>query len=68
MLAWAGLGTPHSVIFGGFSAESLKDRTDTMQKKLIVKLMILGRWKPAKKINDNERGYVSQLKIINLTY
>jgi len=43
MLAWAGLGTPHSVIFGGFSAESLKDRTDTMQKKLIVKLMILGR-------------------------
>ena len=36
MLACARIGAPHSVIFGGFSAESLKDRINDAQAKLVV--------------------------------
>ena len=36
MLACARLGAVHSVIFGGFSAESLRDRTNDAGAKLIV--------------------------------
>jgi acetyl-CoA synthetase len=36
MLACARIGAPHSVIFGGFSAEALRDRINDCQSKLLV--------------------------------
>jgi acetyl-CoA synthetase len=36
MLACARLGVPHSVVFGGFSAESLRDRINDAQAKVLV--------------------------------
>ena len=36
MLACARIGAPHTVIFGGFSAEALRDRANDSQAKLIV--------------------------------
>ncbi len=36
MLACARIGAPHSVVFGGFSAESLVDRINDAEAKLVV--------------------------------
>jgi acetyl-CoA synthetase len=36
MLACARIGAPHSVVFGGFSAESLADRINDAQAKVLV--------------------------------
>ncbi len=36
MLACARIGAPHSVIFGGFSAESIRDRVNDCQAKLLI--------------------------------
>jgi acetyl-CoA synthetase len=36
MLACARIGAPHSVVFGGFSAEALRDRLNDAQAKLII--------------------------------
>lgn len=36
MLACARVGAPHSVVFGGFSAESLQDRINDAQAKVLV--------------------------------
>jgi acetyl-CoA synthetase len=36
MLACARIGAPHSIVFGGFSAESLRDRMNDAQCKLLV--------------------------------
>ena len=36
MLACARLGAPHSVVFGGFSSESLRDRINDAQAKVLV--------------------------------
>jgi acetyl-CoA synthetase len=36
MLACARIGAPHSIVFGGFSAESLRDRINDAQCKLLV--------------------------------
>jgi len=36
MLACARIGAPHSVVFGGFSAESLSDRINDCQAKLVI--------------------------------
>ncbi len=36
MLACARLGMPHSVVFGGFSAEALRQRIDDTQAKLVI--------------------------------
>ncbi len=36
MLACARIGAPHSVIFGGFSADSIRDRVNDCQSKLVV--------------------------------
>jgi acetyl-CoA synthetase len=36
MLACARLGAPHTVIFGGFSAEALRDRINDSQSKLVI--------------------------------
>ncbi|MBI2166185.1 MAG: acetate--CoA ligase [Chloroflexi bacterium] len=36
MLACARIGAPHSVVFGGFSAESLRDRINDSQAKILI--------------------------------
>ncbi len=36
MLACARIGAPHSVVFGGFSADALRDRINDCQSKLVV--------------------------------
>jgi len=36
MLACARIGAPHSVIFGGFSAEAITDRVDDAKAKLLI--------------------------------
>ncbi|MGH2688714.1 MAG: acetate--CoA ligase, partial [Actinomycetota bacterium] len=36
MLACARIGAPHSVVFGGFSAEALKDRINDAEAKVVV--------------------------------
>ncbi len=36
MLACARIGAPHSVVFGGFSAESLKDRINDAEAKILI--------------------------------
>ena len=36
MLACARLGAPHTVVFGGFSAESLSDRMNDMECELLI--------------------------------
>ncbi|MFZ0160770.1 MAG: acetate--CoA ligase [Kineosporiaceae bacterium] len=36
MLACARLGAPHSVVFGGFSAEALRSRIDDAQAKIVI--------------------------------
>ena len=36
MLACARIGAPHSVIFGGFSAESIRDRLNDSQSKVMI--------------------------------
>ncbi|MDQ3739106.1 MAG: acetate--CoA ligase [Actinomycetota bacterium] len=36
MLACARIGAPHSVVFGGFSSQSLGDRIDDAQAKLLI--------------------------------
>lgn len=36
MLACARIGAPHSVVFGGFSAESLRDRINDAEAKVVV--------------------------------
>ena len=36
MLACARIGAPHSVIFGGFSAESIRDRLNDSQSKVVI--------------------------------
>lgn len=36
MLACARIGAPHSVVFGGFSAEALRDRLNDAEAKLVV--------------------------------
>ncbi len=36
MLACARIGAPHSVVFGGFSADSLAERTNDAQARLII--------------------------------
>ncbi|MEM1369112.1 MAG: acetate--CoA ligase [Cyanobacteria bacterium P01_H01_bin.15] len=36
MLACARIGAPHTVVFGGFSAEALKDRLNDAEAKLVI--------------------------------
>ena len=52
MLACARIGAPHSVVFGGFSSEALKDRINDAQAKLVITAD--GAWR---------RGSVIPLKV-----
>jgi len=51
MLACARIGAPHSVVFGGFSAESLRDRINDAEARLLITAD--GAWR---------RGHVVPLK------
>jgi acetyl-CoA synthetase len=53
MLACARIGAPHSVVFGGFSADSLQERTNDAEAKVI--LTADGGWR---------RGHIVPLKTI----
>lgn len=71
MLACARIGAPHSVVFGGFSAESLQERTNDAQAKVIVTAD--GGWRrgsivPLKKTVDEaiEMGCPSVEKVLVL--
>jgi acetyl-CoA synthetase len=71
MLACARIGAAHSVVFGGFSAESLQERTNDAQCKVIVTAD--GGWRrgsivPLKKIVDEamEKGCPTVEKVLVL--
>ena len=49
MLACARLGAPHTVVFGGFSAEALAGRIDDSQAKLVITAD--GGWRRGKAVN-----------------
>src|SRR3954454_6814632 len=49
MLACARLGAPHTVVFGGFSAEALAGRIEDAQAKLIITAD--GGWRRGKAVN-----------------
>jgi acetyl-CoA synthetase len=48
MLACARVGATHSVVFGGFSAESLRDRTNDAQARLVITAD--GGWRRGKQL------------------
>jgi acetyl-CoA synthetase len=71
MLACARIGAPHSVVFGGFSADSLHERTNDASAKVIVTAD--GGWRrgsvvPLKKIVDEAlaKGCPSVEKVLVL--
>ncbi|MEX1097651.1 MAG: acetate--CoA ligase [Planctomycetales bacterium] len=49
MLACARIGAPHSIIFGGFSADAVADRNNDAQSKLVVTAD--GGWRRGKEIH-----------------
>jgi acetyl-CoA synthetase len=49
MLACARIGAPHTVVFGGFSAEALAGRIDDAQAKLVITAD--GGWRRGKAVN-----------------
>jgi acetyl-CoA synthetase len=49
MLACARIGAPHTVVFGGFSAEALAGRIDDAQTKLVITAD--GGWRRGKAVN-----------------
>ncbi len=49
MLACARIGAPHTVVFGGFSAEALAGRIDDAQAKLVITAD--GGWRRGKPVN-----------------
>ncbi|MFO1541541.1 MAG: acetate--CoA ligase [Chloroflexota bacterium] len=49
MLACARIGAPHTVVFGGFSAESLADRINDAQAKLLITAD--GGWRRGKPVD-----------------
>jgi acetyl-CoA synthetase len=49
MLACARIGAPHTVVFGGFSAEALSGRIDDAQAKLLITAD--GGWRRGKAVN-----------------
>lgn len=58
MLACARIGAIHSIVFGGFSAESVKDRIDDSDCKVLIVADEVRRAGKAKPMKDNLRGII----------
>jgi acetyl-CoA synthetase len=67
MLACARIGAPHNVVFGGFSAESVRERMEFSQAKALVTVdgaRRKGKTAPIKPAVDEQMGDLSSLETI----
>ncbi len=67
MLACARIGAPHNVVFGGFSAESVRERMEFSQAKALVTVdgaRRKGRTAPIKPAVDEQMGGLGSLETI----
>jgi acetyl-CoA synthetase len=67
MLACARIGAVHNVVFGGFSAESVRERMEVSEAKALVTVdgaRRKGRTAPVKRQVDDEMGALDSLKTI----
>src|SRR5215813_1352099 len=67
MLACARIGAPHNVVFGGFSAESVRERMSFSEAKALVTVdgaRRKGKTAPIKQQVDEQMGSVESLKTI----
>lgn len=70
MLACARIGAPHSVVFGGFSADALADRINDAQAKVLITAD--GGWRrgsivPLKRNADDALRHTPRLKRLSST-
>ncbi len=67
MLACARIGAPHNVVFGGFSAESVKERMEFSEAKVLVTVdgaRRKGKTAPIKATVDEHMGDLASLKTV----
>jgi acetyl-CoA synthetase len=67
MLACARIGAPHNVVFGGFSAESVRERMEFSQAKVLITVdgaARKGKTAPVKDRVDEVMGELAQLQKI----
>ncbi len=67
MLACARIGAPHNVVFGGFSAESVRERMEFSEAKALITVdwaRRKGKTAPIKEQVDAEMGSVASLQTI----
>jgi len=67
MLACARIGAPHNVVFGGFSAESVRERMEFSEAKVLITVdgaARKGKTAPVKERVDEVMGELSQLQKI----
>ncbi|HVT00202.1 MAG TPA: acetate--CoA ligase [Solirubrobacterales bacterium] len=67
MLACARIGAPHNVVFGGFSAESVRERMEFSEAKALITVdgaRRKGKTAPIKEQVDEQMGEVGSLKTI----
>jgi len=67
MLACARIGAPHNVVFGGFSAGSVRERMEFSEAKVLITVdgaRRKGRTAPVKAQVDEEMGALEQLEAI----
>jgi acetyl-CoA synthetase len=67
MLACARIGAPHNVVFGGFSAESVRERMEFSEAKALITVdgaRRKGKTAPIKEQVDEEMGDVASLQTI----
>ena len=60
MLACARIGAPHSVVFGGFSAEALRDRINDAEAKVLITADGAWRRGPIVPLKDNADAAVAE--------
>jgi acetyl-CoA synthetase len=67
MLACARIGAPHNVVFGGFSAESVRERMEFSEAKALITVdgaRRKGKTAPIKEQVDEQMGEVASLQTI----
>ena len=64
MLACARIGAPHSVVFGGFSAEALRDRINDAEAKVLITADGAWRRGAVVPLKDNADAAVAECPII----